>query len=715
MRTTVYSGPAFFVGREDFFQELHALLQSKRRVALSAPAGMGKTAVAAEYARRFSHAYERIFHMNMASAECWLADSLELAERLALPVEEDEWDLVGINQVIQNWLAQHPDSLLIVDNVGSIALPATVKQAANHTLFLTRQPINDPSLAHLSLTALGAEEGALLLLRQSGQLAVEAPLAQAEAEVRAQALRLADELSGLPLALHLAAANMRMSGRSVQEFLELYHQYVERLVQLKTSKGKSADALAITCSLPAIRLQRTHQLASELLSFCVILAPLALPRELFLQGAGELTPALQELAHNPALLDEALDRLSSLGLLLADEKGKALSVQFTVQETLFQALPQEKRNELIVHALRAISHLLPTIDQAAPAIRMQMAAQILHLILASSDWIIPHGAVADAFGWASSLLWEYGLLQDAELLLRKALMIWERVLGTGHETVGMATRNLGVLCALLENYAEAETLLQSAMLARSRALGAAHPEVILCLLDLASIYARQNKRKEARACYQEALKIGEPTLGQEHPLLVTAAHKLAMFYAEDDEFAEAETYYRRVLPIYQASQGMEDDQTQVCFEQLADVLLEQEKYAEAEELLRSLLKVYEETLGLENERTQKCLELVSLVAFQQEKYAEAEALLQRLLTVKERTLGETHPETRQLMQKVAEFAIVQGELARAEQIYQRLCAFYETASGQMEAEARPYLEHLALIYLQQGKSEEAERLLRRLS
>ncbi|HVU65679.1 MAG TPA: ATP-binding protein, partial [Ktedonobacteraceae bacterium] len=379
MRTTIHSEPAFFVGRASFLQELHELLQSTRRVAISAPAGVGKTAVAAAYVRRFAQVYEQVFYLRMTSMAGWLADSLELAERLALAVSAEEPYPAGFNQVLQSWLTQHPQALLIIDDVGSVAFPAVQEQTVAHVLFLTRKPVDDPSIAHLALPALEAGEGALLLLRQSGFLSADASLEQADAQTAATARTLADELAGLPLALHLAGANMRVSGRSAQEFLSLYRQYVERLVLLKASRDKATDALAITCSLPARRLHQTHQVAAALLWLCAVLAPLPIPRALFLRGASELTPDLQALADNPALLDEALAQLSALGLLLSDAEDQSVSLQMTVQETLCRAQAEEVRNSLVAHALRAFIHVLPTLEEAAPAARLRVAAQILHL------------------------------------------------------------------------------------------------------------------------------------------------------------------------------------------------------------------------------------------------------------------------------------------------------------------------------------------------
>jgi len=715
VKTIVNYRPTFFVGRDSFLQELHALLQSKRLVAISAPAGMGKTAVALEYARRFSRAYESLFYLNMASTASWLADSLELAELLALPIPADEQNVVGINQALQKWLAQHPNTLLIVDNVGSIDLPVATEQASGHMLFLTRKSINDASLSHIYLAALEAEEGALLLLRQSGQLTADALLEQVDAEAGALARTLADAMDGLPLALALAGVYMRTTRSNLREFLATYREYAARLVQLKVSKNKSIDALAITCSLPALFVKKTLPLATELLRFCAILAPVDILPEFFLQGASELTPALQAFTQNPALLDEALALLSSLGLLVIDEASGALSMQMSVQETLCQAQAQELRNSLVTRALRAFSLLLPAQEQATPAARTRVAAHVLHLAKLSSEWIIPHKEVADVFGWAASLLWKQGLIQEAELLLRKALMIWERVLGTGHEKVNQATYDLGTLNALLENCAEAETLLQNAMLARSRALGAAHPDVIFCLLDLANIYSEQGKDDETRACYLEALKIGEPALGQEHPLLVVAAHKLALLAVKEEKFAEAETYYQRILPLYEANLGMADSTTQACVEQMAMVFVKQEKYAAAEAVLLRLLPVYEATFGLEDSRTQGCLEQMANALLEQEKFAQAEEAFQRLLAAKERASSIADPAIRMLMQRIAECALMQEGLTQAEDIYQRLLAFCESATGQEQNEIRHYLEKLAFVYLLEGKPAEAESMYQRLS
>ncbi|HEY4385329.1 MAG TPA: tetratricopeptide repeat protein, partial [Ktedonobacteraceae bacterium] len=704
------------------------------------------------YARRFSQEYEWIFKMNVASSEIWLADSLELVERLGLPIAVGEQNLTNVNQELQHWFANHQNYLLIMENVSDLTLLSVPEQITGHILFLMRKAISDSSIPHIELEKLDAQEGALLLLHQTEQLPDDAQLEQADEVSRSAAVALAEEMDGGPLVLHLGSAYIRAIGSSLQEYLATYREYAARLVQLKASRDRATDALAITCSLPTLYLQKTQQVATELLWICTVLAPTEIPRELFILGASELTPALREIEHTPALLDEALALLSSLGLLATNG---ILGLRSIVQETLCQAQPQERRGSLAAQTLQAFARLLPSLKQAAPAERMRGVAHILTLAALSSDWLIFHEPVAEVLDWAAALLWEQGLIQGAEMLLRKALRIRERTLGIEHATIGIMQRNLATMNALLKNYVEAETLLKSALIARSRELGATHPDVIACLLDLADIYREQGKTREMQACYEEALKIGELAPGRKHSLLITAAHKLASSYVEEERFEDAEVYYQRILPVYEATLGMEDKVTQACLEQMAMVYLQQEKVVEAGEIFQQLLAVKERTLGAEHpdsitirqkiallavaqekwelaeemyqhmlacyeedraadpDQTEivQCLELLATVYLQQNKFAEAETVLQRVLKTREQTLGSNHPEVATSLIKLAELFLSHERPESAAPLLQRALSICIQSQVPDPLSLSIIFDDLALVSAERGLSEEAASLL----
>ena len=69
--------------------------------------------------------------------------------------------------------------------------------------------------------AMPSEEGALFLLRRSGQVAKGRPLTGASTEQRSRALELCQLMDGLPLALDQAGAYILETPSSLDEYLEL--------------------------------------------------------------------------------------------------------------------------------------------------------------------------------------------------------------------------------------------------------------------------------------------------------------------------------------------------------------------------------------------------------------------------------------------------------------------------------------------------------------
>ncbi len=703
-----------FAGRESILQNLSEMLCDHQRVVLHGAAGQGKTACALEYAYRFSHNYRWIFWLNAASSATLLADLSALCLQLAIPVAPAEQNLASMNQKLQDWLANHQGYLFILDNVAGINQVSLPEQSNGHTLLLTRAPTSDPLLAHLALDKLSEQDGALLILRQTGQISASDALEQTDEQLRACATTLARELNGLPLAIKLGSAYIQATNNTIQEYITTYREYAERLRQLHASKDSDTDAIAITCSLPAIRLQQTQPIAAELLWICTVLTPEAIPQMLFSEGTTELGPALQEVAQNStSSLDEALAHLSSFGLVTAQAAPTMLNMSPTVQETLFGAQSLDKRRKLGELVLRAFSHLLPSLEHATPGERMRQAVHILHLAICSSEWTIAYEPVAAVFCWAASLFWEYELIQEAEITLRKALTIWERTLDLTHPTLGITRQNLAILNASLQRYTEAEALLHSAILARSQVSGATHPDVILSLINLADIYVEQDKTPEALACYQEALKLGEPALGKEHTLLVTAAYKLATLYTKQENFEQAEKYYQQVLSFGEKTSDAGDKRMQECLEQMAMISLQQNKFAEAEERFQQLLSIKESSLGNEHPDIIDFLQKIVLAELVQEKWEQAEETYKRLLALSMHMYGEEHAETLQYQEQLAVVSLQQGHFEQAEALLQHVLEIREKNLGPQHPDVAASLAKLANIYLAQKRAEAAATLLQR--
>ena len=75
---------ALFIGREEFLTTLRETLRAERLAVIVGARGVGKTAVAREYARRFASEYQQVLWINATMFSSLLSDALELARQCVL-------------------------------------------------------------------------------------------------------------------------------------------------------------------------------------------------------------------------------------------------------------------------------------------------------------------------------------------------------------------------------------------------------------------------------------------------------------------------------------------------------------------------------------------------------------------------------------------------------------------------------------------------------
>jgi tetratricopeptide (TPR) repeat protein len=177
---------------------------------------------------------------------------------------------------------------------------------------------------------------------------------------------------------------------------------------------------------------------------------------------------------------------------------------------------------------------------------------------------------------AARALWRGGRYAEAEPLLRRALAIWDRVLGPDHSDVAGSLNNLAAILVALGRPAEAEALHRRALAIRQRAFGPDHPEVALSLNNLA-----------------ETLR----ALGSDHPLFATSTNNLAETLRALGRPAEAEPLFRRVLDLREKTLGPDHPGVALSLHALALVLRDLDRPAEAQPLLMRALAIRERALG----------------------------------------------------------------------------------------------------------------------
>jgi hypothetical protein len=273
----------FFTGREDILLRLHDSLRADKTAILMQPqsisglGGIGKTQTAVEYAYLYQNDYQAILWANASSPELLISSYVTIAEMLDLP-EKKEQDQNRVVAAVMKWLRVHAGWLLTLDNVEDLTIVNDLIPTAyrGHILLTTRAEAIGILAQHIKIEKMEPEVGALFLLRRAGIVASNIPLANATKDDQRNAIEIAQEMDGLPLALDQAGAYVKSTKCSLPSYLILY-QNQQALLLRDRGIFDSDDypaSVATTWSLSFEKVKKANPSAVELLQFCGFLHPM---------------------------------------------------------------------------------------------------------------------------------------------------------------------------------------------------------------------------------------------------------------------------------------------------------------------------------------------------------------------------------------------------------------------------------------------------------
>jgi tetratricopeptide (TPR) repeat protein len=596
-----------FQPRPALLSQLNQASQEPPVVVLTGAQGVGKTQLAAAYARaRLAGGWRLIAWINAQDKESLLAGLAAVTEAAALSDGGSRQSAADAAQALRRRLETDGSRcLLVLDNGQDLGLlrPFIPAVGAARVLIIgTREPAAELGTS-VPVDVFSAEEAVALLAGRTG-LADEAG-----------APAVAAELGYLPLALDLAAAVI--AGRHLG-----YEAYLAKLralrVQVSLDRDENGEeqpyplgvAEAVLLSLEAARAADPLGVCAAVMEIMTMLSPATVRCDL-LRAAGQAGTLLGGGRRVAAsMVDRAVEQLNERSLLGFSLDGQAVSVHCLVARVVHGELA--RRGRLVTACLAAASSL-------------EMSAQAL---VEPSD----PAAVGEMLGQVTTLLENAGTLTDdadeklaGPLMRLRSLALYlielgdsmpqaiaagksltanlERTLGPDHPDALNARDSLAAAYQTAGLIADAIPLFERTLVDRERMLGPDHPDTLISQNKLAAAYQAAGRANEAILLFRLTLAARERMLGLDHPDTLHSRTSLAAAYRDAGRAADAIPLVQRTLATREQLLGADHPSTLASRNNLASVYRAVGRPAEAIPLFEQNVAACERLLGPDDPKT----------------------------------------------------------------------------------------------------------------
>ena len=248
----------------------------------------------------------------------------------------------------------------------------------------------------------------------------------------------------------------------------------------------------------------------------------------------------------------------------------------------------------------------------------------------------------------AGLLQETNRIAEAEPLIRKALELDRKNLGSNHPNIAVRLNNLANLLKSTNRLTEAEPLMRLALKMDEENLGPDHPNIAIRISNLAQLLKTTNRLEEAEPLMRRALRLDEMSFGENHPNVAIRLNNLANLLHETNRLIEAELLMRRALKVDEIAFGPEHPIVSNRLNNLAVLLQDTNRLAEAEPMKRRALELVEKSYGSNHPYVAIGLNNLAMLLRDTNRMSEAEPLMSRavaILCLFQQATGHAHPES----------------------------------------------------------------------
>ena len=591
---------------------------------------------------------------------------------------------------------------------------------------------------------------------------------------RIEAIDLAEDLSGLPLALAQAAAVISVTNSTCREYRA---EYAKRLSSTAgTVVEGCTQSLLATWSLSV---EHAHKLPPSGLSWAALVFAAALdttgiPADVLTSptACGYIAGAPSTGLHSsgkyssegaeggePSLVRSAYANLERLGLVSVDDRDSVRTVWLhsAVRAVVRTYLAPANVEQVVTAAATALAEAWPSpgapgsspqlsaaLRDSAAALRAFAGDQLWKpdahpvLIRAGSSLNEPPALAGSAieywqaFGSVSSQLLGYGhahsmLARDrladayaASGRLAEALPVFEATLSDREATFSpnhpeTVTARLNVARSLnaAGREPEAIALFEQVLVARERLFGPGHPEALTVQVQLAAAYEGAGRRGDSIRLYEQAVSDADRELGQSHADTLAARISLAGAYLAAGQSREAIAAFQRALADQEMAAGADDPAALAVRTSLAGAYRVAGKTKEAVGAYERVLADIERVLGADHPDTIAARGNLGYAFRTAGRLKDAIPQYERVVADRERLFGGDHRDTI-AARAILGAAYQQGRrLREAIATYEQVLADSERVLGPGDLDTLTTRCNLATAYYEAGRMTEGLKVLRR--